>query len=103
MLKEAELWVADFNVTFSTDPDPKKSKSKLMCGSNKRLAKPADISLCDRALPWVASATHLGHEIHSDILFLTSKYFSVNYVSVVGGIAALHILFQPYQVARSGK
>ena len=66
MLKEAELWAAEFNVTFSTDPDPKKSKSKLifMCGSNKRLAKPAAISLCGRALPWVASATHLGHELH---------------------------------------
>ena len=66
MLKEAELWAADFNVTFSTNPDPKKSKSKLifMCGINKRLAKPADISLCGRALPWVASTTHLGHEIH---------------------------------------
>ena len=66
MLNEAELWAQEFNVTFSTDPDPKKSKSKLifMCGSDKRLAKPAAISLCGRALPWVASATHLGHEIH---------------------------------------
>ena len=35
-----------------------------MCGSDKRLAKPAAISLCGRALPWVASATHLGHELH---------------------------------------
>ena len=61
MLREAELWAADFNVTFSTDPDPKKSKSKLifMCGHNKRLAKPAPISLCGRVLPWVASATRV--------------------------------------------
>ena len=66
MLREAENWAEEFNVTFSTDPDPKKCKSKLifMCGNNKRLPKPADISLCGRALPWVASATHLGHELH---------------------------------------
>ena len=40
MLREAELWAADFNVTFSTNRDPKKSKSKLifMCGHNKRLS-----------------------------------------------------------------
>ena len=35
-----------------------------MCGKDKRLAKPAPISLCGRPLPWVASATHLGHELH---------------------------------------
>ena len=66
MLQEAELWAAEFNVTFSTDPNPQKSKSKLifMCGKNTRLPKPADISLCGRALPWVSTATHLGHEIH---------------------------------------
>ena len=34
----------------------------FMCGSDKRLAKPAAISLCGRTLPCVASATHLGHE-----------------------------------------
>ena len=66
MLQEAELWAAEYNVTFSTDPNPQKSNSKLnyMCGSNTRLPKPADILLCGHALPWVSSATHLGHEIH---------------------------------------
>ena len=66
MLQEAETWAEEYNVTFSTDPDPLKSKCKLifMCGKNTRLPKPAPISLSGRALPWVASATHLGHEIH---------------------------------------
>ena len=66
MLREAEAWAQEYNVTFSTDPDPQKSKCKLifMCGKNSKLPKPATISLCGRALPWVASATHLGHEIH---------------------------------------
>ena len=66
MLQEAEALAEEYNVTFSTDPDPLKSKCKLifMCGKNTRLPKPAPISLCGRALPWVASATHLGHKIH---------------------------------------
>ena len=66
MLHEAERWAAKFNVTFSTDPDPNKSKSKLifMCGKDKRLAKPDPILLCGRFLPWVASASHLGLELH---------------------------------------
>jgi hypothetical protein len=66
MIQEAEAWAAEYNVTFSTDPDPSKSKCKLvfMCGRNTRLEKPATIFLCGRPLPWVASATHLGHEIH---------------------------------------
>ena len=66
MLREAKAWAAEFNVTFSTDPDPQKSKCKLifMCGKNSKLHKPATISLCGRALPWLAIATHLGHELH---------------------------------------
>ena len=66
MLREAEAWAAKFNVTFLTDPDPQKSKCKLifMCGQNSKLPKPATIFLCGRPLPWVASATHLGHELH---------------------------------------
>ena len=53
-------------MTFSTDPDHLKIKCKLifMCGKNSKLAKPATFSLCGRALPWMASATHLGHKIH---------------------------------------
>jgi hypothetical protein len=51
---------------FSTDPDPRKSKTKCIffCGTKKTLRKPAPLTLCGRELPWVASATHLGHELH---------------------------------------
>ena len=57
------------NLSFSTDPDPKKSKSKsiFMTGTRLRhLPKPAPLQLCARDLPWVSSATHLGHELHQD-------------------------------------
>ena len=35
-----------------------------MIGRRHALAKPPPLKLCGRALPWVASATHLGHELH---------------------------------------
>ena len=66
MLDKCELYAAEHNIMFSTDPDPKKSKTKCIhvCGSKKNLAKPAHLTLCGRELPWVATATHLGHELH---------------------------------------
>ena len=57
-----------FQITFSTDPNPKKSKTKCvyMCGvSNPRY--PAPVKLYGRDLPYVITATHLGHELHQDV------------------------------------
>ena len=34
------------------------------CGRQISLAKPAPLYLCGRSLPFVATALHLGHEIH---------------------------------------
>ena len=66
MLSEVESFALESNIVFSTDPDPSKSKSKLIfvCGRQAGLAKPAPLLLCGRPLPWVATASHLGHEIH---------------------------------------
>ena len=65
MLDKCEQYASDHNILFSTDPDPAKSKTKciFVCGAQKKLAKPAPLSLCGRELPWVSSATHLGHEL----------------------------------------
>ena len=65
MLDRCEKYAATHNIMFSTDPDPVKSKTKciFVCGDKKRLAKPAPLTLCGRDLPWVATATHLGHEL----------------------------------------
>ena len=51
---------------FSTDPNPEKSKSNciFMCGKNTSLSKPVPIRLAGKELPWVVSATHLGHELN---------------------------------------
>ena len=63
---------ADFgrrnNLEFSCDPDPAKTKSKaiFMVGKKTALRKPVNLQLYGKPLPWVAHATHLGHEFHED-------------------------------------
>ena len=73
MLGVCESWAKENNVLFSTDVDPKKSKSKVifMCGLKTHAAKPVPLTLCGRALPFVPTATHLGHELHE---FGTMEY-----------------------------
>ena len=65
MLDKCEEYASDHNILFSTDPDPSKSKTKciFVCGDQKKLAKPATLTLCGRDLPWVSTASHLGHEL----------------------------------------
>ena len=48
MLRQIELFAAESSIHFSTDPDPKKSKSNLIfvCGRQPVLAKPAHLILC---------------------------------------------------------
>ena len=50
----------------STDPDPGKSKTKciFVCGKSVGLSKPTPLLLDGKELPWVATASHLGHELH---------------------------------------
>ena len=66
MLATCERFAARNNLQFSTDPNPTKSKTKciFVSGKRKNLAKPAPLTLYGKELPWVSSATHLGHELH---------------------------------------
>ena len=66
MLSLCEGYAEEHNIKFSTDMNPKKSKSKCiyMVGNSRNLVKPVPLRLCDKDLPWVESATHLGHELH---------------------------------------
>jgi hypothetical protein len=66
MLNTVEDFAARYNISFSTDPDPKKSKSKciFVVGKRRGLTKPSPLTLCGDQLPWVPSAVHLGHELH---------------------------------------
>jgi hypothetical protein len=53
MLAEVEKFNEESNIKFSTDPDPVKSKSKLIfiCGRHNVLSKPTLLLLCGRPLP----------------------------------------------------
>ena len=66
MLDICDSFALRFNVQFSTDPTHSKSKSKCiyMVGKKKNLVKPAPLRLGDMKLPWVETASHLGHELH---------------------------------------
>ena len=69
MLGTCERFAQANNIKFSTDPNPDRSKSKAIYVTGTRgggLQKPAPLLLCDRALPWVARAEHLGHALSED-------------------------------------
>ena len=57
-----------YNLQFSTDPNPEKSKTKciFVCGKAKTREKPVNLELDGKLLPWVESAVHLGHVLHQD-------------------------------------
>ena len=56
-----------FNILFTTHKTPNRSKIKciVMVGDKK----PAPLVLCggDQDLPWVESASHLGHMLHKSV------------------------------------
>ena len=68
MLEKCESYANDNNLTFSTDPNPAKYKTKCMfiCGKTRQPVYPASLQLYGVDLPWVVHATHLGHELHQD-------------------------------------
>ena len=64
MLKICEEYAHENNLEFSTDPDPAKSKSKcIFMQGHMRQPKPVNLQLYGVDLPWVRTATHLGHEL----------------------------------------
>ena len=68
MLQVCEVYAAEHNLVFSTDPVPAKSKTKcvLFCGKAGRVRYPDQLHLDGKDLPWVETADHLGHTLHQD-------------------------------------
>ena len=66
MLDTCQVFAAKYNLKFSTDPNPEKSKTKciFVCGKSRARPKPANLILDGKQLPWVESAVHLGHVLH---------------------------------------
>ena len=65
MLNVCKEYAEEYNLQFSTDPNPALSKTKClyMCGHMDPVY-PVPLQLGDHELPWVQHATHLGHELH---------------------------------------
>ena len=65
MLKICQEYGVKHNLVFSTDPNPAKSKTKCLyfCGRSHNVEYPAPLILDGKPLPWVITATHLGHEL----------------------------------------
>ena len=66
MLEVCEDYGQRYNISFSTDPNPAKSKSKciFMVGERRNMTKPVNLRLGGTPLLWVSTSTHLGHERH---------------------------------------
>ena len=69
MIQTCEMFTQENNIKFSTNEDPKKSKSKALYVVGPRgagLVRPLPLQLCGRPLPWVERSDHLGHALHQD-------------------------------------
>ena len=82
MLQIAESFANTHGLKFSTDPDPKKSKTKCISW----LISPRDLprmKLCGNSLPWVNEILHLGNTItnNSNCLEDDMKRKNARYVS----------------------
>ena len=64
LLGICESYAEENNLEFSTDPDPEKSKSKcISMQGHMKHSKPVNLKLYGVDLPWVRTASHLGHEL----------------------------------------
>ena len=86
MLTELEVFAGESNIVFSTDPVPKKSKTKciFVTGRKRNMAKPAPLILCGRELPYVSQAEHLGNmlteqgDMEHDVTIKRAKFIDAS-------------------------
>ena len=84
MLKIAEHFCDSHGLKFSTDPNPRKSKTK--CISWMKVPRPLPgLQLCGNVLPWVDRIVHLGntitnekHKLKADMEIKKAKFVSKN-------------------------
>ena len=106
MLHNCERFAEENNLQFSTDPDPAKSKSKciFVTGLRKNLVKPVPLVLNGKDLPWVSSATHLGHEFHeSGTMDYDSRVKRAEFISKSTDIRETFSFASPVEVLRAVK
>lgn len=66
MIITMEEYALSHNLKFSTDPEPKKCKTKCMAYLRKKRNLPS-MMLCGNPLPWVESVKHLGITVTNEI------------------------------------
>ena len=66
MLETCQEYAAAHNLKFSTDPNPKKCKTKCMAFLAKKRELPS-MMLCGNPLPWVDRLLHLGNMVSNQI------------------------------------
>ena len=67
MLKITEKYANENNITFSTDPNPVKSKTKGMIFTTKGdILEPEKLILNGNKLPWVTEAKYLGNKFENN-------------------------------------
>ena len=101
MLQVCESFARKNSLTFSTDPNPTKSKTKCMfiCGKVKDPVYPAPLQLYGLDLPWVTHATHLGHELHQDgTMEFDAKLKKANFIENSTEIREMFGFAHPNQV-----
>ena len=64
MLNICEEYAGSHNLKFSTDPDPRKCKTKCMAFVQTERPLP-QVRLCGNPLPWVTHGKHLGNTIEN--------------------------------------
>ena len=68
MLTTTENYANDHNIKFSTNPDPKKSKTKGIIFSNSNMKmEPEKLVLSGNNLPWIDGAKYLGNTVTNKI------------------------------------
>ena len=66
MVQKCQEFGEKHNLTFSTNEDIQKSKTKCIFFSKQRMNEPAPILLYGKQLPWVESLNHLGNILEVD-------------------------------------
>ena len=84
MMETISEYAVEHNLRFSTDPNPRKCKTKVMAFLKKPRPLP-QVYLGQVALPWVSQCTHLGNTIKNvsdgfqeDIKIKRARYISKN-------------------------
>ena len=104
LCNRCEKYAKKYNICFSTDPNPAKSKTKciFMVGKAVNIQKPGPLKLCGHDLPWVDSAVHLGHELHQSGTMENNAHMSrARYIDQTVEVRQSFAFASPVEVLRA--